>query len=203
MFKFEEYNNSEFTMKKELFRNWLESQKGSGRFLYYHSIVEESIVDGPGIRNTLFVQGCNHNCKGCHNPETHEFNIGNVCKTFEDFEALADKLLENPLIDGITISGGDPLYQILSLKTLIEIIRFKKPDTHLMIYTGFTMEEMSNFQKLFLCNFDIIVDGPFIEEQKSFELAFRGSANQRIWKTTETRDGFMDVTKEWDERRIG
>lgn len=143
-------------------------------------VVSESIVDGPGIRFTIFVQGCPHKCEGCHNPETHDFDGGKTADTDRIFE----KITENPLLQGVTFSGGEPFCQAEPLAELA--YRLKKEKMHIISYSGFTFEkllEMSekdiNIRKL-LENIDILVDGPFILLQRSLELRFRGSKNQRI-----------------------
>lgn len=139
----------------------------------------DSIVDGPGLRFTIFVQGCPHRCKGCHNPQTHVFDGG----TPSDTDELLERIKRNPLLDGVTFSGGEPFCQALPLA---EIGR-KIHDLHLNIitYTGFTFEELYERRSEegigeLLAVTDYLIDGPFIEAQKSYQLQFRGSANQRI-----------------------
>ncbi len=139
---------------------------------------EESIVDGPGLRFTVFVQGCNTRCKGCHNPETWDTEGGKVMDTDDIFAMFAD----NPLLDGITISGGEPFLQPGACSLLAEYAH--KHDMNVMVYTGFLYEDLLKSTdgeiKKFLSLIDILVDGPFMEEQKSLNLLFRGSRNQRI-----------------------
>ena len=98
----------------------------------------DSIVDGPGIRFTVFYQGCLHHCKGCHNPETWSFEGG----TLYNNDEILKKIESNPLLDGVTLSGGDPIYQIDSVIDLCEKIKSKRPDLNIIIYTGFTYEEL-------------------------------------------------------------
>ncbi len=149
--------------------------------------VNDSIVDGPGIRFTVFVQGCPHNCPGCHNPQTHDFSGGTVGDTDE----LMKKILSNPLLDGVTFSGGEPFCQAEALLTLGKQI--KENGLNLMAYTGYTLEYLlekgTQVQKDLFALCDYVVDGPFIMEQKSYLLLFKGSANQRILK------GFESITK--------
>ena len=140
--------------------------------------VNDSIVDGPGIRFTVFVQGCPHNCKGCHNPQTHDFEGGTVTTT----EALLDKIKENPLLDGVTFSGGEPFCQAESLADLGREI--KKLGLDIITYTGYTFEKLyeertQNHWGDLLEVTDYLIDGPFILEQKDWEIKFRGSSNQR------------------------
>ncbi|MFT3951267.1 MAG: anaerobic ribonucleoside-triphosphate reductase activating protein [Oscillospiraceae bacterium] len=142
--------------------------------------VGESIVDGPGIRFTVFVQGCPHGCPGCHNPHTHDFASGEDADT----AALLEKIKANPLLDGVTFSGGEPFCQAKALYSLAEAIKAETA-LDLMIYTGYTYEfirsnatEENCWMKLFSIA-DCVVDGKFEEAQKSYLLQFRGSANQR------------------------
>lgn len=140
--------------------------------------VNDSIVDGPGIRFTVFVQGCPHNCRGCHNPQTHDFNGG----TITDTEELLEKIKSNPLLDGVTFSGGEPFCQAEALASLGKEI--KKLGLNIVTYTGYTFEqlyssrEQNNWNDLLKVT-DVLIDGPFILEQKDWEIKFRGSSNQR------------------------
>lgn len=139
----------------------------------------DSIVDGPGIRFTIFVQGCPHHCRGCQNPQTHPFEGG----TLTDTDALAEQIRANPLLDGVTFSGGEPFCQA---KALAELgAQVKALGLNIITYTGWTFEELyarreENGIGALLEVTDWLVDGRFIEEQKSYQLHFRGSANQRI-----------------------
>ena len=143
-------------------------------------IVHESFVDGPGIRLVVFTQGCNHHCPGCQNPQTHDFNGGR----FSDVEEVIAALDENPLYDGVTFSGGDPMDQAEALVPYARAI--KERGLNLVIFTGYTYERLMELSVgrpgLFeLLSFaDILIDGPFIMAKKSLELKFRGSSNQRI-----------------------
>lgn len=143
-------------------------------------VVEESFVDGPGIRFTVFVQGCPHRCEGCHNPETHDFNGGRIVDTDELFEQCC----ANPLINGVTFSGGEPFCQAAALYELG--CRFKDRGLNLMCYSGWTFEELLEKSrsekdvKALLSITDYLVDGRFELSQRSLGLKFRGSTNQRI-----------------------
>lgn len=140
--------------------------------------VNDSIVDGNGLRYTIFVQGCPHHCKGCHNPQTHSFDGGKEVSTSD----LFDTIISNTLLDGVTFSGGEPFAQA---KPLVELADLVKQNTNLNIvtYTGYTFEEIitsNNPDWIALLNStDILIDGKFIEDLKSYELRFRGSSNQR------------------------
>ena len=129
---------------------------------------------------TIFTQGCNHHCPGCQNPQTHDFNGGH----FIEIDEILSMIDENPLLDGITFSGGDPMDQAAALVPLAREI--KERGMNLVIFTGYTYErlmELSHerpdmFELLTFA--DILIDGPFILAKKSLELKFRGSSNQRI-----------------------
>ncbi|KMT21420.1 anaerobic ribonucleoside-triphosphate reductase activating protein [Clostridium cylindrosporum] len=138
-------------------------------------ITKESLVDGPGIRYVIFSQGCNHNCKGCHNPSTHSFDKG---KEFDVEEILQD-ILNRKHIDGVTFSGGDPFYQPEEFGYIAK--RLREENIHIISYTGFKYENILDNYKMkeLLENVDILIDGPFIENKKTFKMAFRGSENQR------------------------
>lgn len=139
-------------------------------------IEEESIVDGPGIRLVVFTQGCNHNCIGCHNPETHSFYGGKLV----DIDSIINMIIENPLLDGITLSGGEPFEQAIECSILAK--RVRNMGLNVVTYTGYTFEEIlrnDNFRELLLQT-DILIDGKFDISKKSMMLQFRGSTNQRI-----------------------
>lgn len=151
-----------------------------GKKLRIAGIEPESFVDGPGIRFSIFTQGCSHNCLGCHNPQTHDFNGGHDISLAE----LLSMIEENPLLDGVTLSGGDPMFQA---KTLVPLAReIKERGLNLVIFSGFTYERLMALKEekpeyLELLSFaDILVDGPFILAQRCLELKFRGSRNQRL-----------------------
>lgn len=140
----------------------------------------DSIVDGPGLRFTVFVQGCPHKCKGCHNPQTHDFSGGTV----ETIENIIEKILKNPLLDGVTFSGGEPFCHCKPLYEMAVILR--KKGLNIITYTGFTFEYLiensdeTNYYREFLSVCDYIVDGLFEEDKQSYSLKFKGSSNQRI-----------------------
>lgn len=140
-------------------------------------VAANSIVDGPGIRTTYFAQGCPHHCEGCHNPETWEFGAGTPAET----EALADIARRDPLCRGVTFSGGEPFAQAEGFCELAEIL--KAEGYEIASYSGFTFEQLMNgsaAQRKLLSLLDVLVDGPFVLAERSLELAFRGSRNQRI-----------------------
>lgn len=149
-------------------------------------IVNESVVDGPGIRMVVFTQGCPHHCLGCQNPETHDFNGGYLADT----ENILKPMVNRKYIKGLTVSGGEPLCQVKAVAELAKQTKAMGKDV--IIYTGYLVEELlekakedANVAEL-LQNTDYLIDGPFIEAEKDLYLAFRGSANQRIVNVSET-----------------
>lgn len=144
--------------------------------------VDDSIVDGPGIRFTIFTQGCAHHCFNCHNPETWAFDKGKDV----DIDELITKIKRNPLLQGITLSGGDPLYQVNACLELVKKVKELNSNLDIIIYTGFTFEELvNNFKKnndlLSLLKLsDILIDGKYEDSLRDLTLRFRGSSNQRV-----------------------
>ena len=138
--------------------------------------VEESIVDGPGFRFTVFTQGCPHNCPGCHNPQTHDFAGGRLV----DCQDLLEAMGENPLLDGLTLSGGEPFAQCAPCAFLAR--GAKAMGLNVWIYSGYTFEQiLSDSEKArLLAACDVLVDGPFLLAQRTVEARFRGSRNQRL-----------------------
>ena len=140
-------------------------------------IVEDSIVDGPGIRLTVFSQGCPHHCPGCHNPETWEFG----CGTDMDEETIVRIAKSNPLCRGVTFSGGEPFAQGAGFARLAKLL--KAAGYEVASYSGYTFEQLlrgNAAQKELLEAIDVLIDGPFLLAEKSLEVPFRGSRNQRI-----------------------
>ena len=140
-------------------------------------IVSDSIVDGPGIRTAIFSQGCPHHCPGCHNPETWAFG----CGTQLSEEAVVDIVRSNPLCRGVTFSGGEPFAQAAGFTTLAKLL--KNAGYEVASYSGYTFEQLlrgTPAQLELLESIDVLIDGPFILAEKSLEVPFRGSKNQRI-----------------------
>lgn len=140
----------------------------------------DSIVDGPGLRTVVWTQGCAHNCKGCQNPTTHDFNGGGLVP----IDLVKEAIDELEYQTGITFSGGDPMYQPYACNELAIYARGK--GYNIWVYTGFTFEELIKMSvnepiyKEFLDNIDVLVDGRFILEKRNLNLLFRGSENQRL-----------------------
>jgi len=145
-----------------------------------YGLVTDSIVDGPGFRTSIFTQGCPHHCPGCHNPESHATDAGTVW-TLDDIEK---KFTGNPLLTGITLSGGEPFLQAEGCAELAR--RAHAKGLTVWTFTGYTYErllELANTDDgvgALLANTDVLVDGPFILAERSLELEFCGSKNQRL-----------------------
>lgn len=143
-----------------------------------YGLVQDSIVDGPGFRFACFVQGCRHNCPGCHNPNSHDPDGGREMTVAE----VAEKMLSNPLTDGLTLSGGEPFDQPVPCRELAEIARAHK--LNVWSYTGYTFEYLlekgTPEQKALLESLDVLIDGPFLLAERTLSLLWRGSRNQRV-----------------------
>ena len=137
-------------------------------------IIDGTIVDGPGLRTSIYLAGCRHECQGCHNPQSWDFNGGK--------DMTIAEILNHVEYNGfnVTLSGGDPLYQVDAATALCNELR--KRDVTVWVYTGFTYEHILANEKLsqILSVADVLVDGPFIEAKRDTSLLFRGSSNQRL-----------------------
>ncbi len=145
-------------------------------------IVPESFVDGDGIRCAIFMQGCLRHCEGCHNPDTHALDGGRLIDTADIIAAIK----KNPLLDGITLTGGEPFLQIDAATELARAA--KNFALNVWCYTGYTFEELPDDAATLLENVDVLVDGAFIESLRDLELQFRGSRNQRLIDVKKTRE---------------
>lgn len=147
-------------------------------------VVSDSIVDGPGLRLSIFVQGCPHHCEGCQNPETHDFEGGIEFDTEDFISRVRDEIIHNPILAGVTLTGGEPIAQVSAVLKVAEAVR--ELGKNVVLFTGYTYEELlkmsdnePDIRKLLsLCT--LLVDGRFIIEHKSLQLKFRGSSNQRL-----------------------
>jgi anaerobic ribonucleoside-triphosphate reductase activating protein len=143
-------------------------------------IVRESIVDGPGFRFTVFVQGCPHHCPGCHNPQTHDPAGGEDC----DVETIMDEFVKDPLLQGLTLSGGEPMEQAEALLPLARAVRAL--GKNVVVFSGYTFEELLEKGKRDPAVLDLLrecfllVDGRFVLAERDLTLLFRGSRNQRL-----------------------
>ena len=161
-------------------------------FLRISGIINESIVDGPGIRLVVFAQGCKHNCLECHNPETHSLEGGYLISIDE----IVERVRKNPLLQGVTFSGGDPFEQAHIFGILAKLV--KEMGLDVVTYTGYLYEkildeiEHKKDWDMLLKHSDIIVDGKYDKTKKKSDLKFIGSANQRI----------IDVKKTFETNKI-
>lgn len=150
-------------------------------------VYRQSIVDGPGLRFTIFAQGCPHRCLGCHNPETHDFEAGYDCS----IERLLEEIDRNPLLAGVTFTGGDPVCQAEAFYRLA--LEIKERGLNILMYTGFTYEELLVQAEAepvvgkLLDAIDYLIDGRFVLAERDLTLAFRGSKNQRFIDMNLTR----------------
>ena len=151
-------------------------------FIRIAGLVPESFVDGDGIRFAIFMQGCLRNCAGCHNPHTHDLDVGRLVDTQE----IIDAVKKNPLLNGITLTGGEPLLQIEPATELARAV--KNFGLNVWCYTGYTLENLPPEAEILLENIDVLIDGEFIESLRDLELQFRGSSNQRIIDLNKTRE---------------
>ena len=141
-------------------------------------VVPESIVDGPGYRLAVFVQGCPHGCPGCHNPGTHDVHGGYLGSTDE----IIAQMGKNPLVRGVTLTGGEPMLQSAALLEVANAA--KNRGMNVWCYTGFTLEallrENNPDRAALLGAVDVLVDGPYIAHERSLDLLYCGSRNQRL-----------------------
>ena len=153
--------------------------------MYYHNIDHCDMLNGEGIRVSLWVSGCSLHCKGCQNPQTWCFNSG-IPFDRDAKEELYDAL-NKPYIQGITFSGGNPLDNFSEVLELCKEIKEKFPTKDIWLYTGYTYEELYYKEiSRILLYIDVLVDGPYIEEQRDISLQWRGSKNQRVINVQES-----------------
>ncbi|WP_027449971.1 anaerobic ribonucleoside-triphosphate reductase activating protein [Xylanibacter brevis] len=140
------------------------------------SIIEDTMVDGPGFRTSIYCAGCRHQCAGCHNPQSWDFEGGHTMTTDEIMSVIEADPFAN-----VTFSGGDPMYQPEGFTELAKAIK-SRTDKDIWCYTGFTFESLVSNprQKALLEKIDVLVDGPFVKSQRDETLHFRGSRNQRL-----------------------
>lgn len=166
-------------------------------FIRLAGLIRESIVDGPGIRFVVFSQGCPHACVGCHNPESHSLDGGYETS----IEHILDLIKSNPMITGVTFSGGEPFLQAQAFAELAK--RLHKLSLDIITYTGYTFERLydslqdnPSWRDLLLQT-DTLIDGPFILKQKSLLLPFRGSNNQRIIDSRKSVEAGFVIEKDF------
>ena len=161
----------------------------------------DSIVDGPGLRAVLWTQGCSHHCPGCQNPQTWDFNGGGLVP----ISMVLDAIDELEYQDGITFSGGDPMFQPKACFILAKKIH--ELGMNVWAYTGFTYEELRRSENKdihdFLSEIDVLIDGRFDINKKSMDLKFRGSSNQRLIDMNKTRERRKLTLYDLDTRKDG
>ena len=159
-------------------------------------IEPEAVVDGPGFRYVIFVQGCPHHCEGCHNPQSHDFDGGYEIT----LDKLYDEIKSNRHLKGVTFSGGEPFCKARELTLLGREVKALGLDV--MTYTGYTydhlVEENDRDRMSLLEISDILVDGPFVLAKRDITLTFRGSENQRVIDMNATRKKGEIVLREFE-----
>lgn len=171
--------------------------------LHVIAVTGPDINNGPGFRVTIWVSGCTHACPGCQNKHTWKYGQGHKLDDMVPYTNITYKekilnLIGDEHIDGVTISGGDPLNQTISaleeLAKLLSNIRKRYPEKSIWLYTGYFVEDLKNNYpyKDVVKNCDVIVDGPYVQEKRDITIPFRGSTNQRI----------IDVQKSFEENKI-
>lgn len=148
--------------------------------MYYGNIEEHDVINGPGVRTILFVSGCTHKCRGCHNPDSWDFDYG------EPFtKEVEDKIinyLKSPIVQGFSLLGGEPFDNVDDCVKLVKRIKQECPDKDIWVWSGYTFEYLNNHpskrELLHLC--DVLVDGRYNEGLRDLSLHYRGSSNQRI-----------------------
>lgn len=149
------------------------------------NIVPDTIVDGPRMRTSIYLSGCFHGCKGCHNPSSWRLENGKDTKTSDIIDVI--KKYDHKRV---TITGGDGLcYQYEELLSFLKDLRTELPDVNIWLYTGYTWEELVGSEKAEILGYiDVLVDGKFEESLKSKDCLFRGSTNQRLIKSKDSID---------------
>lgn len=156
------------------------STTNSGQMIRLAGLTPESVVDGLGLRFVVWAQGCRHRCPHCHSPFTWDFDRGRLCRV----DDLLAEIARNPLLRGVTFSGGDPVEQAGAFACLARLVR--KMGLDIWCYTGYTWEQLlamsqdsEQVRDLLHCT-DVLVDGRYDHSQRDTTLAFRGSGNQRL-----------------------
>ena len=175
----------------------METEKRQEEFtLRILGIYRETIVDGEGLRYSIYFSGCSHACPGCHNRESWNPCNGEIL-TYERLGKIAEEINSNELLDGITVSGGDPLFNPVEMFKVLKFLK-EKTGKNIWLYTGYTIEAIleNKERKSCLKYIDVLVDGLFVKELYSPRLKFRGSSNQRIIKMKTVREKINEKTEE-------
>lgn len=166
--------------------------------MYYSGITKCDIANGNGFRAVLWVSGCDHHCPGCHNPETWNPCYGRLFDVFTALEIL--DALDKDYIEGLTLSGGDPLKKenVPYVYWLVKQVKEKYPNKDIWCWAGDTLEQLENRDdvKELLKYIDVLVDGEFIQSKRDITLAWRGSSNQKIYRNENGK--FVDVTASYN-----
>ena len=156
--------------------------------MYYGNIEKHDVVNGPGVRTLLFVSGCTHKCKGCHNEDSWDFKYGEPFT--KETEDLILKHMESPMVQGFSLLGGEPFDNVLECTHLLKRIKEKFPNKNIWVWSGYTFEQLTKDAErkamLELC--DVLVDGRYVDKLRDLTLTFRGSSNQRIINIKESLD---------------
>lgn len=160
--------------------------------MYYHNIDHCDMLNGEGIRVSLWVSGCSLHCKGCQNPQTWCFNSG-IPFDKDALNELYDAL-DKPYIQGLTLTGGNPIDNIPEILHICRMVKEKFPSKDIWLYSGYTFEQLQESQiAMYVLEYiDVLVDGPYIEEQRDITLPWRGSRNQRV----------IDIKKTLEQNRV-
>ena len=147
--------------------------------IYIKDIILQTMADGPGLRTSIYCTGCYHKCKGCHNPQTWDMFSGECMSVDEIFDIIKNDIWS----EGVTFTGGDPMYQVEAFTELAKRIK-EETDKDIWLYTGFTIHNIISEPSMaqILPYVDYVVDGPYIEALRDLNLKFRGSSNQKIYK---------------------
>lgn len=171
----------------------------------YSKIRRYDVANGPGIRVTIFVTGCTHNCEDCFNKELQDFSAGDVFDNTAEKEFFS--YIDDPMVVGVNILGGEPLQQIMDdcLQTLLAKLKDKYPEKDVWLWTGDILEvALKDEKKMAILEYvDVLIDGPFVKTKRDIKLKYRGSSNQRVINLSATKNNvknkgnsFSDLSKE-------
>lgn len=178
------------------------NRRSDSKLLSIYEIVQDDVVNGPGIRASIFFSGCEHKCPGCHNPETWDRKNGQLMTADE----IIGDFSSNKLISSVTFTGGDPVYQWVNAIELAT--KCRELYDNMILYTGFTFVTIKTMCKIkpdfvnFLKNFKYIIPEPYIANERNLSLAYRGSNNQRIYELNTIKSNipeYRDVSDIWDK----
>lgn len=178
-------------------------KKSKSEFIRLFSMLNDSIVDGEGFRFTVFTQGCNWNCDGCHNPESHDLDGGAIIKIDE----IVDRIVDNQMLEGVTISGGEPFLQVESVSSLIDKLGIRAKKLNIWIYTGYKVENLfelaskNKYISNILKKTKVIVDGQFEKDKRDIS-QMRGSTNQRFVDVQKTIRLMQDNGKTFEDKLL-